>query len=493
MTKPFTSGEVIEAVGTRIGELQRTFEKQLQSRMAVEDATKLYEELQASLVALRKGLEDQITSIDERIASIVQTGKAIEEQRFPAIDERIERQAQQFTDEQTQTRKTVEEAGSKLEAFQSDLDALHDNFSEQIRERDEQKTEQIALVADAIKSLEKRLDEQLASRITSTDADKRFAEFQTEFQSVNNVIEERTKAFAQSESEKITAFTDRIDDLQRRLDGVAQLRDEEKERIQSDLSAIRQDLELRLQTLVEESFDRHTEEQMRDWRDIKVKVEQYFIDFDRRRDALLEEHRQAVEAFKAIPPAKDGVKGERGEKGETGSNGEQGPQGEKGETGEKGEPGEKGERGEQGTPGEKGDRGERGADGMSMRFLGLWNKENEYRQGDFVTKDGSLWSAMKTTMDEPGTSNAFRLVVMRGKQGQKGEKGTNGLPGPAGPRGEKGDTGPRGPKIIELRFNRHNAIAVDEDGNEIVTDATELIVGIRDAVIDLLRTKGYDV
>ena len=418
----FSAEEVIRAVGARVGELQRRFQQELETRMTTETAERLIGEVRADLDAIRRSLDEAVAANNH-------------DADFDSLEQRLAT-LRQHVDANLESMLKAADAEEHFTAFQGDLDALKDGFDAQFRAIGETESEAVAGITERMADMQKCMDEQAGRYWTAADADK-FAEC-----------------------------------------------------MMQDLVAIRSEFKAQIEEQVAETFEEQAEDKLSDWREMRIKAEQFLLELDRRRETVLDEVRRSIEAFKAIPPAKDGDRGETGE---------QGPTGEKGETGDKGEKGERGETGERGAdgvPGEKGERGEtgeRGADGLSMRFLGLWQKGNEYRRGDFVTKDGSLWSAMKTTMDEPGESGDFRLCVMRGKQGAKGDKGESGAQGVTGPRGEKGSIGPRGPKIIELRFTRHNVLAIDEEGNEIVTDASEMIVGIRDAVVDLLRTKGFDV
>lgn len=66
---------------------------------------------------------------------------------------------------------------------------------------------------------------------------------------------------------------------------------------------------------------------------------------------------------------------------------------------------------------------------------GIYKAETDYVQGDVTTWDGSMWIAQKATQDKPGTSDAWRLSVKRGRDGRdglRGEKGERGAEGRAG-------------------------------------------------------------
>jgi integrin beta 3 len=55
---------------------------------------------------------------------------------------------------------------------------------------------------------------------------------------------------------------------------------------------------------------------------------------------------------------------------------------------------------------------------------GPWTAGSRYAAGAGVSWDGGYWIAKELTSDQPGSSDAWRLAVRRGKQGK---------PGPAGP------------------------------------------------------------
>jgi integrin beta 3 len=116
--------------------------------------------------------------------------------------------------------------------------------------------------------------------------------------------------------------------------------------------------------------------------------------------------------------------------------------------------GKDGTDGAAGTPGRDGLQGKDGVDGMTLddaelaqdeagwhlrlsaggrtkRFqlqmphdAGPWTAGSRYPVGAGVSWDGGYWIAKELTSDQPGSSDAWRLAVRRGKQGK---------PGPAGP------------------------------------------------------------
>jgi hypothetical protein len=186
-----------------------------------------------------------------------------------------------------------------------------------------------------------------------------------------------------------------------------------------------------------------------------------------------------AEQIKSLPPAEPGPKGDKGDPGEPGSPGI----GEKGDTGEpglsiKGDPGEKGEpgisvKGEKGDPGEKGepgltvkgDKGDPGKDGVAtveeirgliglavdatiekrlevvlpqieerieqkqmdyakslpvMIYRDVWKAGGSYVPGDAVTYR-DLWLCKRATSDQPGTSDAWVMILRRGRDGKDGK------------------------------------------------------------------------
>lgn len=52
---------------------------------------------------------------------------------------------------------------------------------------------------------------------------------------------------------------------------------------------------------------------------------------------------------------------------------------------------------------------------------GVFKEGTEYEFGDAVSFGGSLWIAQKSTTDRPGTSDAWRLSVKKGRDGKDGE------------------------------------------------------------------------
>ncbi|WP_181175633.1 collagen-like protein [Mesorhizobium sp. B2-3-4] len=144
------------------------------------------------------------------------------------------------------------------------------------------------------------------------------------------------------------------------------------------------------------------------------------------------------------PPGADGRDGVDGQAGEPGERGESGPQGERGEPGpsgadgrdgvdgQVGEPGERGPQGERGEPGQPGadghdgvdgQTGERGAEGPagSLPIVAEW-EDRVYYQGEVVTRDGSIFQAVRDTGKQPGHDH-WRCIVAAGSNGMDGQDG----------------------------------------------------------------------
>lgn len=49
---------------------------------------------------------------------------------------------------------------------------------------------------------------------------------------------------------------------------------------------------------------------------------------------------------------------------------------------------------------------------------GIWEGGRQYERGNFVTYRGSMWVAKKETLDEPGKSLEWQMVVRRGRDGR---------------------------------------------------------------------------
>lgn len=55
----------------------------------------------------------------------------------------------------------------------------------------------------------------------------------------------------------------------------------------------------------------------------------------------------------------------------------------------------------------------------SMRYSGVYDPETKYFAGNFVTSNGSLWTALRENKGErPGECDAWQLAVKRGRDGK---------------------------------------------------------------------------
>ncbi len=131
-------------------------------------------------------------------------------------------------------------------------------------------------------------------------------------------------------------------------------------------------------------------------------------------------------------------------------------------------PGRDGENGTDGAPGKDGTDGlgfndlnieYDGERGIMLRFAqgervkefpltlpipldrGQFKAGTDYVRGDATTYGGSLWIAQKSTVDKPGTSDAWRLAVKCGRDGKNGKDGE---------RGERGAEGRDGRDLTQL-------------------------------------------
>lgn len=174
---------------------------------------------------------------------------------------------------------------------------------------------------------------------------------------------------------------------------------------------------------------------------------------------------------------RDGVDGKDGRDGIDGSNGEDGADGKEGTPGRDGRDGAPGLSGKDGAPGLAGKDGADGKDGhdgfgledfdvetlddfrtITLAFSrgdvvkkrdlktgawidrGVYRAGQEYDKGDVVTFGGSAFLARHKTTDKPET-DAWRMIVKRGRDGK------DGIPGP---KGDKGDPGRDGKDLTQL-------------------------------------------
>lgn len=193
--------------------------------------------------------------------------------------------------------------------------------------------------------------------------------------------------------------------------------------------------------------------------------------------------RDELAALRAqIAAPQKGEPGPPGAKGEPGDKGESGVAGRDGRDGAQGQRGERGEKGIQGPPGrgDQGERGEPGAPGVgyddliivedddgvkllakrenqtklvgtipSFHYRGVWRDGLTYHRGNAVTREGSLWIALKTTIAKPQTNGGVGDWQLAVKQGNAGKDGAPGRDGKAGPEGRAGRD------LTQIEFNGH--------------------------------------
>lgn len=147
--------------------------------------------------------------------------------------------------------------------------------------------------------------------------------------------------------------------------------------------------------------------------------------------------RRAIEAVRELerepgPPGPEGPPGIRGLQGPPGPEGK-GIQGEPGQSGRDGLPGRDGFSFDDFEPiddekeygfrlkqngavlGER--RWQKPVANIADIYKGVW-KEGEFQRGQLVTQGGSLFLAQRDTTDKPETSDAWKLIVKRGRDGR---------------------------------------------------------------------------
>ena len=66
----------------------------------------------------------------------------------------------------------------------------------------------------------------------------------------------------------------------------------------------------------------------------------------------------------------------------------------------------------------------------SLRYVGIWDAQQQYNLGDVATHDGSMWHANVSTRARPGAAGgAWTLCVKHGKDGRDAKN-----PQPSRPR-----------------------------------------------------------
>jgi hypothetical protein len=55
------------------------------------------------------------------------------------------------------------------------------------------------------------------------------------------------------------------------------------------------------------------------------------------------------------------------------------------------------------------------SEGTAIKYRGIWNADNQYNEGDFVTDKGSMWCCLASTRLRPGSNQDWQLAVKRGR------------------------------------------------------------------------------
>ncbi len=50
-----------------------------------------------------------------------------------------------------------------------------------------------------------------------------------------------------------------------------------------------------------------------------------------------------------------------------------------------------------------------------VRYRGVYQRSEDYKRGDLVTFEGSMWHATRDTIEEPGASKDWQLAVKKGR------------------------------------------------------------------------------
>ena len=50
-----------------------------------------------------------------------------------------------------------------------------------------------------------------------------------------------------------------------------------------------------------------------------------------------------------------------------------------------------------------------------VQYRGVYQRSEDYKRGDLVTFEGSMWHATRDTIEEPGASKDWQLAVKKGR------------------------------------------------------------------------------
>jgi hypothetical protein len=124
-----------------------------------------------------------------------------------------------------------------------------------------------------------------------------------------------------------------------------------------------------------------------------------------------------------------------------------------------------GKDGADGPPGPAGEPGPTGPPGINP--AGGWERGKEYEPRDLVGWSDTSWIAKEATTDEPGTSDAWQLLVRQPR------------PGRPGPQGKPGPQGTDAPYLIDVKLAGRALHFVDSAGAVIRCDLSDLFVELR--------------
>jgi hypothetical protein len=198
------------------------------------------------------------------------------------------------------------------------------------------------------------------------------------------------------------------------------------------------------------------------------------------------------------PAGERGPAGEIGPPGEPGPQGEPGPRGEPGAEGPMGLPGIEGQRGlpgDVGPPGPPGLRGEQGMPGLNApppRWFSTWARGMAYAPTDQVMWDGCSWSAHERTGpdDEPGKSDKWHVIGMRGARGKQGEAGPRGPAGAEGRQGPEGKAGQDAPQPVEMAIRDGELVLAFSDGSVLTASLSKLVRDLAPLIGAVMRETG---
>ena len=529
MNKPFSAAEVIKALGAELGELERNLQEQIDAlrqlvgdkagQDAIDKVVSSFETASAAISdKIGKRIEERAEAVKaEQDQAVEASVKSVQEMLDAGIAKLEEQIASKLDKDARQ--ELVEKINNDI----ADLRAAFDVVAAQLRERTEDADKSLLTVQDELKDVLDSLakDIKLAEGEAFKHVDQLRIDLMGKLTEFAEALRMEAAEVDDGTGKRLATLQKHIDEQVRAtlndIDLVAAEGKKRGEQLQAEVQALREGIEPAIAAAVDKAFEAWDEAEAVQMRETHMLVERRLLDFEQEATETLQRLSRAITAVEARPPAKDGDKGERGEdgkdglpgepglpgekgeKGDPGSDGAPGEKGDKGDPGEPGEPGPKGDKGDpgkDGAPGAKGEPGERGVDGRSVEYKDVWKDGYIYHRGELVTKNGSLWIALRETVDEPPdkmvakqANPPWRLSALRGEKGAPGERGPRGEPGAPGPEGPVGPVG-KATRIVDIRLDRHKLTMIDDEGREYTSDATEFIIAVRDAVLAILDRQG---